>query len=98
MSSTRYMLGRFVCARVRVMTAAPLPGVSPPRFGSRAPVGRACKVPPAAPKPGLNHLARRAMPARRRTTNELEAVDTDDPLLAGCTLGPDYIARELGHI
>ena len=29
------MLGRFVCVRVRVMTAAPLPGVSPARRGSR---------------------------------------------------------------
>lgn len=80
------MLGRFVCVRVRVMTAAPLPGVSPPRFGSLAAVGRTADDDAETPNAGLNHLARRAIPARRRTTNGLEAVDTDDPLLADCTL------------
>ena len=75
------------------MTAAPLPGVSPPRFGSRAPVGRTGNAAPVTPKPGLNHLARRDIPARRRTTNGLEAVGTNDPLLAGYTSGPRNDAR-----
>jgi hypothetical protein len=49
---TRYICGRFVCVRVRVMTAAPDPGVSPPLFGSREAVGRIANCGDAAPKPG----------------------------------------------
>src|SRR5271166_5109959 len=74
------MLGRFVCVLVRVVTAAPLPGVSLPRLGSREAVGRGGDAAEAA-RPGANHRARRAIPARNRTSNGFEAVGTkNDPI------------------
>ena len=33
-----------MCVRVRVMTAAPAPGVSPPLLGSRDAIGRTAKI------------------------------------------------------
>jgi len=54
------------------MTAAPLPGVSPPRFGSRDAIVRA--GPALAPE--WNQRAKRAIPALRRTTNGFEALGT----------------------
>ena len=44
------MFGRFVCVRVRVMTAAPLPGVSPPRAARGREARRASR--PAADAAG----------------------------------------------
>src|SRR5574337_309784 len=79
------MLGRFVWVRVRVITAAPLPGVSAPRFVSRGAIRRA-GADAEAPNAGLNHRAKRAIPARKRTTNGLEAVGTKTtPFLTGLT-------------
>jgi hypothetical protein len=46
------MFGRWVCVRVRVMTAAPAPGVSPPLLVSRAAISRAGVWAEAAPKAG----------------------------------------------
>ena len=80
------------------MTAAPLPGVSPPRFGSRAAAGRTGNAAPVIPNPGLNHLARRDIPARRRATNGLEAVGTNNPLLAGYRSGSRNDARLTRYI
>src|SRR5271165_1685746 len=72
------MLGRLVWVRVRVMTAAPAPGLSPPRLGSRDPAART-GVGPAPPKPGANQRASRAIPALRRRTNGFEAPATNRP-------------------
>lgn len=87
------MFGRFVWVRVRVITAAPAPGLSPPRLGSRGPAAR-IGVGAAPPKPGANQRASRAIPARRRRTNGFEAPATNGPRLSRFSTVLRTCARE----
>lgn len=87
------MFGRFVWVRVRVMTAAPAPGLSPPRLGSRGPAARA-GIGVVPPRPGANQRASRAIPALRRSTNGFEAPATNGPRFLHYSMALRTNARE----
>src|SRR5271169_4150290 len=73
------MLGRFACVRVRVMTAAPLPGVSPLRRGSReATTIREARSADGAARETKSKRTKSAIPARNRVKSGCGSAITFD--------------------